>query len=157
MKQRVRYRLPKHETMDQLENVFVFDLETHSDQEIAEVYAAELYDVNRLRDWWNRDSTPYEIVIEKKFTVFDGSNGNPVMNMPNYISEKYDGDERTYIDKDGDEIVSSYGLFLVAHNASGFDSWVVINSLAKETLDLKIIKTARGLISLSVDFGVEVN
>ena len=44
-------------------------------------------------------------------TVFDGSNGNPVMNMLKYVSENYDGDERTYIDKDGDEIVSSYRLF----------------------------------------------
>ena len=56
---------------------------------------------------------------------FYGSNGNPVENMLNYVSENYDGDERTYIDKDGDEIVSSYRLLMVAHNSSGFDSWVV--------------------------------
>ena len=37
-KQRIRYRFPKHETIDQLENVFVFDLETHNDQEFAEAY-----------------------------------------------------------------------------------------------------------------------
>ena len=34
--QRIRYRFPKHETIDQLENVFVFDLETYNDQEFAE-------------------------------------------------------------------------------------------------------------------------
>ena len=49
LKQRSLYRFPKHETIDQLENVFVFDLETHNNQEFAESYAAGLYDVNRLR------------------------------------------------------------------------------------------------------------
>ena len=71
------------------------------------------------------------------------------MNMLKYISENYEGDERTYIDKDGDEIVSSYRLSLVAHNSSGFDSWIVLNSLIKDITDLKTIKTAGGLISLS--------
>ena len=78
------------------------------------------------------------------------------MNMLKYISEKYHGDERTYIDRDGDEIVSSYRLLLLAHNSSGFDSWIVLNSLIKEITDLKIIKTASGLISLSFRCGFKI-
>ena len=157
LKQRIRYRFPKHETIDQLENVFVFDLETQNDNEFAETYGAGLYDVNRLRDKWHRDLTNNELVIERKnVTVFDASNGNCIMNMLKYISENYDGDERIYIDKDGDEIISSYKLLLVAHNSSGFDSWVVLNSLVKEITDLKIIKTTRGLISLSFRCGVKI-
>ena len=119
--------------IDQLENVFVFDLETYNDQDFAEAYAAGLYDVNRLRDRWDRHLTPDELVIEvENVTVLDSSNGNRVMDMLKYISENYKGDEGTYIDRDGDEIVSSYRLLLVAHNSSGFDSWVVLNSLVKE-------------------------
>ena len=157
LKQRIRYRFPKHEPINQLENVFVFDLETHNDQEFAETYAAGLYDVNHLRECWHRDLTPDELVIERKnVTIFDASNGNCIMNMLKYISENYDGDERTYIDKEGDEIISSYRLLLVAHNSSGFDSWVVLNSLVKDITDLKIIKTARGLISLSFRCGVKI-
>ena len=157
LKQRIRYRFPKHEPIDQLENVFVFDLETHNDQEFAETYATGLYDVNRLRDCWHRDLTSHELVKERKnVTVFDASNGNCVMNMLKYISENYNGDEKTYIDKEGDEVVSSYKLLLVAHNSSGFDSWVVLNSLVKEITDLKIIKTTRGLISLSFRCGVKI-
>ena len=76
--------------------------------------------------------------------------------MLKYISENYEGDERTYIDKDGDELVSSYRILLVAHISSGFDSWVVLNSLVKEITDLKIIKTARGLISLSFRCGYKI-
>ena len=101
LEQRIRYRFSKHETIDQLENVFVFDLETYNDQEIAEAYAAGLYDVNRLRDKCHRDLTSDERVIEKEnVTVFDGSNGNPVMIMVKYISGNCEGDERKYIDKD---------------------------------------------------------
>ena len=157
LKQRIRYRFPKHETIDQLKNVFVFDLETHNDQEFAEAYAARLYDVNRLRDKWHRDLTSIELPIEREnVTVFDASNGNCVMNMLKYISKNYEGYERTYIDKDGDEIVSSYRLLLVAHNSSGFDSWVVLNSLVKDITELKFIKTARGLISLSFRCGAKI-
>ena len=57
-----------------------------------------------------------------KVTVFVGSNENPVINMLKYISQNYEGDERTYICSAGVEIVSSCRLSLVGHNASGFDS-----------------------------------
>ena len=157
LKQRIRYRFPKHETIDQLENVFVFDLETHNDSEFAETYAAGLYDVNRLHDRWHRDLSENELVIERKnVIVFDASNGICIMNMLKYVSKNYEGDERTYIDKDGDEIISSYRLLLVAHNSSGFDSWVVLISLVKEITELKNIKTARGLISLFFRCGFKI-
>ena len=104
----------------------------------------------RLRDKWDRDLTTDELLIEREnVTVFDAPNGNCVMDMPKYISENYEGDERAYFDKDGDEIVSTYRLFLGARNSSGFDSWVVLNSLVKEITELKTIKSVRGLISLS--------
>ena len=157
LKQKIQYRFPKHETIDQLENVFVFDIELHNDQDFAEAYAAGLYDVNRFKDKWDGDFTSDELETEReKVSVFYGSNGNPVKNMLKCISENFDGDERTYIDKDGDKIVSSYRLLLVAHNSSGFDSWVVLNSLVKEITDLKIIKTTRGLILLSLRCGVKI-
>ena len=83
------------------------------------------------------------------------------MNMPNCISDNYKGDERTYFDNDGDErwkksLVSSYRFLLVAHNFSEFDSWVVLNSLVKKIPELKIMKSARGLIFLSFRCGVKI-
>ena len=60
------------------------------------------------------------------------------MKILEYNSENYEGDERTYVDKDGDEIVNSYKILLLAHNSSGFDSWVVLNSLDKEMTDSNI-------------------
>ena len=35
----------------------------------------------------------------------------------------YEGDEKTSIDKRGDEIVSSYRILFLAHNDSAFESW----------------------------------
>ena len=92
--------------------MFVCVFEKYTDQEFGESYAAGLYDVNRLGDRWDRDLTVQEIETERKnITVFNGSNGNPFMNMLKYLSEYYEGDERTFIDKDGDEIVSLYRFF----------------------------------------------
>ena len=45
---------------------------------------------------------------------------------------------------------------MVAHNSSGFDSWVVLNSLVKVITELKITKTATGLISLSFRCGFKI-
>ena len=113
--------------------MFVFHLETYNDQEFAEAFASGLYDVNRLRDRCDRDSTSDELVIEREnVTVFDASNGNCVMDMLTNNSENYEGDERTYIDKDGDEIISPFRLLLVAQKSACFDSWVVLNSLVKK-------------------------
>ena len=63
--QRIRYRFAKHETMDQLEYVFVFNLEIYNDQKFAEAYAVGSYDVDRLRDKWVRDLTPEEIQAKR--------------------------------------------------------------------------------------------
>ena len=104
-------------------------------------YAAGFFDVSRLQDRWDRDLTVQEIETDReKITVFDGSIGNLVMKMLNFNSESYEGDERTYIDKDGDDIVSSHRPLLVAHNSSAFDCWIVLNSLVEEITELKIAK-----------------
>ena len=89
--------------------MFVFDLETYNNQQLAEAYAAGLNDVNRSQDQWNRDLTLREMETEtENAIVFDKSCGNSIMNMPQNIWENYEGDESTDIDKDGDEVVSSY-------------------------------------------------
>ena len=45
---------------------------------------------------------------------------------------------------------------LLAHNRSGFDSWVGLNSMDRETTDFKIKRTAGGLISLSFCCGGKI-
>ena len=61
------------------------------------------------------DLTPDEKVTGKNnIFAFDGHNEKSVMDVLIYFSENYEGEKRTYIDRDGDEIVSSYRLLLVA-------------------------------------------
>ena len=88
--------------------------------------------------------TEKDIVI-----VSEGSHGKPVMN--------YEGDERTYIDKNGDKTARLYRLLLAALNASGFDSWVVLSSLVKRITESKTTKIARGSPSLSFPCGVKID
>ena len=109
-------------------------METYIDKKIAEAYAAGLHDVNRFRKRWDRDFIPEEIEIEIENVVIDKSSGNPTMNMLKYIYENYEVDERTYTEKEGEEKISSYRILLLAHIASGFDSWVLLNSLDKEQI-----------------------
>ena len=45
--------------------------------------------------------------------MFDRHNGNLIMKTVKFISKNYERDERTYIDKEGDEVVSSYGISLL--------------------------------------------
>ena len=109
-----------------------------------------MYHVTRLRDRWDGDLTLEEIEIERKYvSVFDKSRWNLIMKLPKYIWENYWGGERISIEKEGDDIVSSYTFLLVVHNTSALYSWVVLNSLVTEMTDMKIIKTARGKISIS--------
>ena len=87
----------------------------------------------------NRDITVQKIETERQnFLIFDRPFENFLMNMPKYFSENYGGDGRTFIDKEGNEKVSSYRLLLAAHNSSAFDSWVVLNALAREITDIKL-------------------
>ena len=96
-------------------------------------YAAGLCVVDRFSKVWKRGLPQQEIEVEKdKFVVFDISNRNPCMNLPKYISENLERDERTYINKDANEIISSYRFSLLAHNASGFESQVLLTSLVKK-------------------------
>ena len=102
--------------------------------------------MNRLRGKRYQNLPPKELQTKRKHDfVSDKSCGNPIMKMFEKISENYEGDEKTLIDKDGDEIVSSCRLLLVAHNSTGLDSWVVLYYLFKKITHLKIKKTARGL------------
>ena len=46
-----------------------------------------------------------------------------------------------------------YNLYLIAHNGSGFDSYVVLNSLPKWRSVVKLIKNGAGIVSLKIFIG----
>ena len=46
--------------------------------------------------------------------------------------------------------IVEYNLYLIAHNGSGFDSYVVLNNLPQWRSDVKLIKNGAGIISLKI-------
>ena len=74
--------------------------------------------------------------------------------MIEYINKNYLGDKVIQKDKSGANIVKSYKITLIAHNSSGFDSYIILNNLLKNTaLSSKIVKTDRGIIKLQFNSG----
>ena len=74
------------------------------------------------------------------------------MDMINFIVKNYKGKPKFFKDKDGNYKISCYKYQLIAHNASGFDNVIVLNSLPK-TYFPKIIHTSRGILKLSFRVG----
>ena len=103
-----------------------------------------------------KGSTQGERDRERKLIVFDKSKENPVINIIEYFLVNYERDENTNIDRNGDDRITSYRLLILAHNASGFDIWVILNSLLREKTGLKIIKMGKGWISLPFSCGVAI-
>ena len=46
--------------------------------------------------------------------------------------------------------IVEYNLYLIAHNGSGFDSYVVLNNLPQWRSVVKLIKNRRGIVSLKI-------
>ena len=65
--------------------------------------------------------------------------------MISYVINNYKGKPRYVINKHGARILSSYKYQLVFHNASGFDNYIVLNSLPSSYKCIKIFKTSRRL------------
>ena len=74
--------------------------------------------------------------------------------MIEIINKNYLGDKIIHKNKSGDKVVNSYKVTLVAHNSSGFDSYIILNNLLiKKALSSKIVKTDRGIIKLQFNSG----
>ena len=128
----IEYKFPISFEMNCLYNVFAFDNETCNVDfsEQCEPYAAGVYHPNYL--YWciigNLDKG--ELAIERsKVHVFDRENGNAVSKMIDFIIIIYKGTPKYVINKYGKQVLSSYKYRKVGHNASGFDNYIVLNSL----------------------------
>ena len=139
-----------------LYNAFAFDLETCNVEysEYCEPYAAGVYHLIILYWCFNGNLDKKELAIERsKVHVFDREIGNPVLEMIDYVIHIYEVKPKYVINKYGKQVLSSYNYQMVGHNASGFDNYIVLNSLPKSYKSIKLIKTSRGLIKLSFKTG----
>ena len=155
LKNVIKYSFPFKEKHNELDNVFIFDIETGNVENKATPYAIGLYDLSRLKYRYKKDLTEDEIITERNNVIkFKAYNGNPVTQMIEYINKNYTGDKIIHRNKSGANIVKSNKITLVAHNSSGFDSYIILNNLLKNTaLSSKIVKTDRGIIKLQFNAG----
>ena len=154
LKQVQEYKFPISNEKDCLYAVFAFDLETANVdyKQYFVPYAAGCNHLNRLKECYNGNLSEDELKIERENVhIFDYKNKNPVKDMINFIVKNYKGKPKFFKDKDGNYKISCYKYQLIAHNASGFDNVIVLNSLPK-TYFPKILHTSRGILKLS--FGV---
>ena len=156
LQQVIEYKFPISYEMNCLNNVFAFDLETCNVEysEYCEQYAAGVYHLNNLYWCFNGNLDKEELAIERsKVHVFDRENGDPVLKLIDYVINIYKGKPKYVINKYGKQVLSSYKYQMVGHNASGFDNYIVLNSLPTSYKCIKIIKTSRSLIKLSFKAG----
>ena len=114
-------------------NFIVCDLETHNTDR-ARPYVFCFYRLSKLAGRYNRDLTRDEIDKCKKDTIaFDGDN---CVEKALDVCLKLKREE--YKDKKGK--VLDYNLQLLAHNGSGFDTWIVLNNLSCDKRIVNIIK-----------------
>ena len=155
LKQVQEYKFPISNEKDCLYAVFAFDLETANVdyKQYCVPYAAGCYHLNLLKECYNGNLSEDDIKIERENVhIFDYKNKNPLMDMINFIVKNYKGKPKFFKDKDGNYKISCYKYQLIAHNASGFDNVIVLNSLPK-TYFPKIIHTSRGILKLSFRVG----
>ena len=102
------------------------------------------YRLSNLAGRYNCDLALYEIDKCKKDTlVFDGDNcvGNAL-----YFSFKFKGEPRkTIINK-----VVEYKFHLHAHKGTGFNTWIIINTLRCDKHIVDNIKNGKSVISLRI-------
>ena len=149
------YKFPKQSDMNCMDSVFSFDIETTNvDYKLyCEPYAVGCYHLNRLKYRYKRDLLPCEIEQELSHVhVFGYENKNPVFDMIKYVAANYKGRAKYYIDKNGEYKISCYKFTFIAHNASGFDNALVINSLPKHIMP-SVVHTSRGF--LKVNFKID--
>ena len=96
-----------------------------------------------------------EIIGERnQVTKFKADNGNPVLQIIDYINKNFIGDKINKKNKSGANIVKSYKITLIAHKASGFHSYVVMKNLDKKKTSLKTVKTDICVVKLSFISGL---
>ena len=128
-----------------LTNFIVYDLETHNTDR-ARPYNMTFYRLSKIAGRYERDPTQEELQKSIKDTIaFAGDNcfGN-ALDFCLKLKE-----ERKVKNK-----IVEYNLQIHAHNGSGFDTWIILNSLPCDKHIVDIIKNGKGIIELKVFNGL---
>ena len=138
----IKYEYNPKKVKTPLTNIVVYNLETFNKIR-AVPYCSCIYKLIKISGKYHRDISEQE--YQKCL------NDCVVFKETNCINEKLDcvlsfkGEPKKVKNK-----IVEYNLYLVAHNGSGFDSYVVLNNLPQWRSVVKLIKNGAGIISLKI-------
>ena len=125
-----------------LTNIVVYDLETFNKNKTVP-YCGSIYKLSKISGKYHRDISEQEYrkcLID--CVVFKGT--DCINEMLDHVLS-YKGEPKKIKNK-----IVEYNLYLIAHNGSGFDSYVVLNNLPQWRNVVKLIKNGAGIISLKI-------
>ena len=138
----IKYEYNPKKVKSPLTNIVVYDLETFNKTR-AVPYCSCIYKLSKLSGKYHRD------ISEKEYqkclndcVVFKGT--DCVNEMLDHVLS-YKGEPKKIKNK-----IVEYNLYLIAHNGSGFDSYVVLNNLPQWRSVVKLIKNGTGIVSLKI-------
>ena len=106
-------------------------------------YCSCIYKLSKLSGKYHRDISEQEYQkCLNDCVVFKGT--GCINEMLDHVLS-YKGEPKKLKNK-----IVEYNLYLIAHNGSGFDSYVVLNNLPQWRSVVKLIKNGRGIVSLKI-------
>ena len=138
----IKYEYNPKKVKSPLTNVVVYDLETFNKNR-AVPYCSCIYKLSKISGKDQRDISEQEYQkCLNDCVVFKGS--DCINEMLDHVLS-FKGEPKKVKNK-----IVEYNLYLIAHNGSGFDSYVVLNNLPQWRSVVKLIKNGRGIVSLKI-------
>ena len=138
----IQYEYNPKKVKSPLTNIVVYDLETFNKNR-AVPYCSCIYKLGKFSGKNHRDISEQEYQkCLNDCVVFEGTDCNNEM-LDHVLSFK--GEPKKVKNK-----IVEYNLYLIAHNGSGFDSYVVLNNLLQWRNVVKLIENGRVIVSLKI-------
>ena len=138
----IKYEYNPKKVKSPLTNIVIYDLETFNKIK-AVPYCSCIYKLSKLSGKYNRDISEQEYQkCLNDCVVFKGT--DCINEMLDHVLS-FKGEPKKVKIK-----IVEYDLYLIAHNGSGFDSYVVLNNLPQWRSVVKTIKNGAGIISLKI-------
>ena len=138
----MKYEYIPKKVKSPLINIVVYDLETFN-QIRAVPYCSCVEKISKISGKYHRDKSEQEYQkCLNDFVVFKGT--DCINEMLDHVLS-FKGEPKKVRNK-----IVEYNLYLIAHNGSGFDSYVVLNNLPQWRSVVKLIKNGAGIISLEI-------
>ena len=136
----IKYEYNPKKVKSPLTNIVVYDLETFNKSRVVP-YCSCIYKLSKLSGKYHRHISEQE--YQKSLNDCVVSKGTDCINemLDHVLSFK--GEPKKVKNK-----IVEYDLYLIAHNGSGFDSYVVLNNLPQWRSVVKPIKNGAGIVSL---------